>query len=74
MKEKACQQMSLLTLSEKHYRPTACRFYWAEQRNDAMFVYEKLKHFAVTHSLDFYQDELDPVEHSKERWWRGKKS
>ena len=37
-----------------------------------MFVYEKLKHFAVTHSLDFYQDELDPVEHSKERWWRGK--
>ena len=24
-----------------------------------MFVYEKLKHFAVTHSLNSYQDELD---------------
>ena len=29
---------------------------------------EKLKHFAVTHSLNFYQDELDPAEHTKERW------
>ena len=27
----------------------------------------KLKHFAVKHSLNFYQDELDPAEHTKER-------
>ena len=26
------------------------------------------------HSLNIYQDELDPTEHTKERWWRGKKS
>ena len=32
------------------------------------------KHFAVTHSLNFYQDELDPAEHTKECLWRGKKS
>ena len=32
-----------------------------------MFVEEKLKHFAVTHSLNFYQDELDPAERTKER-------
>ena len=29
---------------------------------------------AVTHSLNFYQDELDPAKHTKERWWKGKKS
>ena len=22
------------------------------------------------HSLNFYQDQLDPAEHTKERWWR----
>ena len=27
------------------------------------------------HALfEFYQDDLDPAEHLKERWWRGKKS
>ena len=26
------------------------------------------------HYLNFYQDELDPVEHTKEHWQRGKKS
>jgi len=25
-------------------------------------------HSSVTHSLNFYQDELDPAEHTKERW------
>ena len=34
----------------------------------------KLKHFAVTHSLNFYQGELDPAEHTKEHWWHGKKN
>ena len=34
MKEKACQQMSLLTRSEKHYLPTACRFYSPEERKE----------------------------------------
>ena len=29
---------------------------------------------AVMHSLNFYQDELDPAEHTKARWWQGKKS
>ena len=32
---------------------------------NAMFVCEKLKHFA--NSLNFYWDELDPAEHTKER-------
>ena len=26
---------------------------------------KKIKHFALTHSLNFYQDELDPAEHKK---------
>ena len=34
MKEKACQQMSLLTGSEKYHLPTACRFYSPEERKE----------------------------------------
>lgn len=32
---------------------------------NAMFVCEKLRHFA--NFLNFYWDELDPAEHTKER-------
>ena len=74
MKEKACQQMRFTDWFWKALSPNSLSVLLARTKKRGMFVYQKLKHFAVTHSLDFYQDELDPVEHSKERWWWGKKS
>ena len=38
------------------------------QCNDCL---RKIKTLCVTHYLNFYQD---PAEHTKERWWGGKKS
>ena len=34
LKEKACQQMSFLTGSEKYHLPTACPFYSLEERKE----------------------------------------